>query len=567
MIRMVAAQLPILSGVPPDLVARYPHLRTHLTQLDRRVASTLVYLDNLPRELRMAKVFNVIYPVGGPIFIHLRSRGRERPLYSVISPMTQTPREILTVIEEAIAPLIAQETDFEGKEEHQKILNEALDQVILIDDSLEDFEYVVSSGKQVVQVYVNNLTADAVRNSLILDKVYMGVLEPFLRDQYVEDLSCDGLGPVFVEHKIFGSCESNVIFREPEDLDAFILGLSERIGRPVNYRRPIVDATLPDGSRINMVYGTDISRRGSNFTIRKFSEKPVSIADLIAWNTLSSLEAAYLWIMMEHGMNIWFCGETASGKTTALRAASVFINPRAKIVSIEDTPEIVVPHDNWIREVTRQGEEAEHEVSLFTLLKAALRQRPNNIIVGEIRGQEASVAFQAMQTGHTVLSTFHAGSVEKLIQRLTGDPINIPKTYVDILNCVVIQSAVRIPATGRIERRFLSINEFVGYDPVAKRFDYGELFSWNPATDRHEFRGEGNSYLLENKIRTMMGLTPHEVRKIYDDMFTRARILELLIEKKVTGYHEIWNMVKLAYEVGVHEILERLEAGERIWLE
>ncbi|MDJ0269196.1 MAG: type II/IV secretion system ATPase subunit [Aigarchaeota archaeon] len=181
-------------------------------------------------------------------------------------------------------------------------------------------------------------------------------------------------------------------------------------------------------------------------------------------------------------MVLW---ETASGKTTALRAACVFINPKAKIISIEDTPEIIVPHGNWVREVTRQGEQGGPSVELFDLLKAALRQRPNFIIVGEIRGAEATVAFQAMQTGHPVLATFHAGSVEKVIQRLTGDPINIPKTYIDILNCVVIQSAVRIPRTGKVERRILSVNEMAGYDPSMDSFDFIELFSWDAVDGVH----------------------------------------------------------------------------------
>ncbi|MEM4186733.1 MAG: type II/IV secretion system ATPase subunit, partial [Candidatus Caldarchaeum sp.] len=383
----------------------------------------------------------------------------------------------------------------------------------------------------------------------------------------IEDVSCDGVGPIFVEHKIFGSCETNIAFTSREELDIFVQRLSEKIDRPVSYRRPIVDASLPDGSRINIVYGSEVSKKGSNFTIRKFSEKPVSIVDLIGWGTLSSLEASYLWILMEHGMSTWFCGETASGKTTMLRAASVFINPVSKIVSIEDTPEIVVPHENWVREVTRQGEQGEGDITLFDLLKAALRQRPNFIIVGEIRGSEASVAFQAMQTGHPVLATFHAGSVEKLIQRLTGEPINIPKTYIDILNCVLVQSAVRLPRTGKVERRVLSINEIVGYDPSTGRFDYVELFNWESSDDTHTFRGEGNSYLLENKIRTMLGLSLRESRKVYENLRQRARLLDLLVERKVNDFNHVWKVVKLSYDIGVEQVLEMVERGRAVWLE
>ncbi|MCS7129459.1 MAG: secretion system protein E, partial [Candidatus Caldarchaeum sp.] len=172
---------------------------------------------------------------------------------------------------------------------------------------------------------------------------------------------------------------------------------------------------------------------------------------------------------------------------------------------------------------------------------------------------------QAMQTGHPVLATFHAGSVEKLIQRLTGDPINIPKTYVDILNCVLIQSAVRLPSTGRVERRVLSINEMVGYDPSTGRFDYIELFNWDSGSDSHIFRGEGNSFLLENKVRTMLGLSTRESRKIYEDLRRRARLIELMVERKSTEFEKVWEMVKMVNDHGVQQVLEMVEEGRKVW--
>ncbi|HDD56402.1 MAG TPA: hypothetical protein ENG18_00075 [Nitrososphaeria archaeon] len=378
-------------------------------------------------------------------------------------------------------------------------------------------KYDVERKRGVVKkIYVGYETYKALEYQLVMEKARLGILEPFIRDPYIEDISCDGLGPIFVEHKVFGSCESNIKFDSRDELDEFVRRLSEKTGRPVTYRNPIVDASLPDGSRINIVFGSDVSMRGSNFTIRKFSDKPISIVQLIKWGSIDELIAAYLWMLLENNMSIWFCGETASGKTTLLRAVCVFINPHYKIISIEDTPEIIVPHDNWIREVTRESEEGVG-IELFDLLKAALRQRPNYIIVGEIRGKEASVAFQAMQTGAPVLTTFHAGSIEKLVQRLTGSPIEVPKTYIDILNCVVIQSAVRIPRTGKVERRVLSVNEVVGYDPIEGRFNYIELFNWKPAEDEHEFRGRGSSHLLENKIAVMRGIDRRNLGAVYDE--------------------------------------------------
>jgi flagellar protein FlaI len=309
--------------------------------------------------------------------------------------------------------------------------------------------------------------------------------------------------------------------------------MGEAIKRPVTVRNPIVDAVLPDGSRINVVYGREIATRGSNFTIRKFSDKPLSILELIEFNTLTYEMAAYLSLMLEEGMNMFVAGATASGKTTLLNALNTFILPDAKIVSIEDTPEIQVPHTNWCREVTRVNNQVEQgsEVNMFTLLKAALRQRPDRIIIGEIRGEEGRIAFQAMQTGHGVLSTFHAASVEKLLQRLTGDPINVPKTYIDNLNIVAIQAAVRAP-DGRTVRRVTSINEILGYDTVSESYSFIEVFRWNPANDTFEFPGSMNSYLLEQRIAPRKGIPPHKRKAIYDELRKRARIFERLHKER-----------------------------------
>ena len=285
---------------------------------------------------------------------------------------------------------------------------------------------------------------EALKYVTVRDKIGLGILQPLLSDTYIEDISCSGVGCIYVEHKVFRSLETAITFTDFDELDEFVLRLAERIKKPVTYANPIVDAVLPDGSRINIVYGRDVSKRGSNFTIRRFSETPFSILELIDFGSLNYEMAAYLSLIIEEGMNVFVSGETASGKTTLLNALTTFIPVDAKVVTVEDTPEVQVPHGNWIREVVSQVKKGQEGagVTMFDLLKAALRQRPNEIIVGEIRGAEGLIAFQAMQTGHAVMATFHASTVEKLIQRLTGSPISVPKTYVDNLNVVVIQSAV-----------------------------------------------------------------------------------------------------------------------------
>ncbi len=190
---------------------------------------------------------------------------------------------------------------------------------------------------------------------------------------------------------------------------------------------------------------------------------------------------------------------------------------------------------------------------MFDLLKAALRQRPNYIIVGEIRGVEGNIAFQAMQTGHPVLSTFHAATVEKLIQRLTGEPINVPKQYIDNLNFVIIQSAVRRP-DGKLVRRVLSVNEIVGYNPLKGGVSFIEAFSWDPVTDSFVFRGYGSSYLLEQKIATMLGIPLNKRRIIYDEVEKRAKILKKLHEKGITDFYELFHTISKITKSGMLNI-------------
>ena len=346
--------------------------------------------------------------------------------------------------------------------------------------------------------------------------------------------------------------KSTITFDSHEQLDTFVIRLSEKIAKPVTFRDPIVDATLPDGSRINIVYGGDLSRRGSNFTIRKFSGTPISVLQLIAFNALTYDMAAYLSLCLHHGMNMFVAGETASGKTTLMNALTTFIPPTAKIVSIEDTPELQVPHPNWIREVVRGSTRSASDsaIGMFDLLKAALRQRPNEIIIGEIRGEEGAIAFQAMQTGHAAMATFHAASVEKLIQRLTGNPINIPKTYVDNLNVVAIQSMVRLP-DGKDGRRLISINEIVGYDSATDSFSFIEVFKWNPTDDTFEFSGYMNSYLLEERISRMRGIPPVQKRNIYGELTRRANVMKKLQEQGVDNFDALYKVLSQAYREGV----------------
>lgn len=500
------------------------------------------YYEKPPRTLSQNPTRNIIYPTKDGLFVHIYSDAfGARDHYIAIEPTVVTDiHDLMPEIEGRLvawAEIIGRTEEPDAK---KKLLIELIDEICTTSAPKPG-----NTKVKVTKKLVTPRELEAIRYLIIRDKMGLGILQPLLLDPYIEDISCSGVGPIFVEHKIFKSVQSSIVFPTYDDVDDFAVWLGEWIKSPVTVRNPLVDAVLPDGSRVNIVYGREISKRGSNITIRKFSGTPTSILELVDFGTLNYTMAAYLSLVLEAHMNVFVVGATASGKTTLLNAMNTFIKPEAKIITIEDTPEVQVPHKNWLQETTRPvtGEKKGSEVGMFELLKAALRQRPDMIIVGEIRSIEAVVAFQAMQTGHGVMSTFHASSVEKLIQRLTGEPINIPKTYIDNLNLAVIIAPVRLE-DGRTGRRILSINEIVGYDPVSQTFSFIESFRWNPVGDVFEFPGYRNSYLLEENIAIKRGIPPHRRREIYDEVKRRAKIFEQLHkEKKVTDFYELFKIL------------------------
>jgi flagellar protein FlaI len=447
----------------PDFGERPKYLVEHIELFEKQHGDKPAIVERPTGDMKTWSKVNVVYPVGGGVFIHITNIVKTAAGYNqyiVVEP-PRPPAKLLKVIEEVLALKIKPQHVAETAEERKKVLLELLEEIIDVKDKPVNYDDVKPRNTS-IPVYREDV--DYVKYHLVRDKVGTGIIEPFLRDPYLEDISAKGVGNIYVVHKIFGSLESNVGFKSEEELDEFIIKLGEKIGKPISRARPVVDATLPDGSRINIVYGKDVSLFGSNFTIRKVAKTPISVPQLIKWNTFNEHAAAYMWIMLSEGMSAFICGETASGKTTALNALAVFIRPNYKIVSIEDTAEVVLPHKNWVRELTRDTGKPESSVTMFDLLKAALRQRPNYIIVGEIRGVEGNIAFQAMQTGHPVLSTFHAANLERLLQRLTNPPISVPKTNLDNLNIAWFQSSV-YDKKGMLVRRMIIIHEIIGYDP------------------------------------------------------------------------------------------------------
>ena len=529
-----------------------PHLWEYLHDLRIDEIGVPEFTPTLGRAHKGMKDPNVVYPSGKGVYIHIHpDPENSRDRYNTIEP-TGIPglAQLMPLVDARLVHVVDEIAGSDDPEVRAMALLDSLEKICTPEEDRHGLfgKFFKRDG----HLRVTPAEYLGLRYLIVRDKVGLGVLEPLITDPYIEDVSCSGVGPLFVEHKVFGALTSNVTFDTNEELDRFVVRLSEKIGRPVTYREPLVDAILPDGSRVNIVYGGDVSKRGSNFTIRKFSATPLSILDLIEFGALTYEMAAYLSFIMREGMNVFISGETASGKTTLLNAIAAFIPPPAKIVTIEDTPEVQLPHPNWIRESTRGAskDSSGSAVTMMDLLKSALRQRPNEIIIGEIRGEEGAVAFQAMQTGHACMATFHAATVEKLIQRLTGAPINIPKVYIDNLNVVVICSAVRLP-NGKEGRRVISISEIIGYDSISDSFSFIEVFKWNPVTDEHEFVAYNNSYLLERVIAPKRGMAPKDVRNIYTEMEQRATVLRSLAERKFTDFYDFFNVLSKAYREGL----------------
>ncbi|AAM30109.1 type II/IV secretion system ATPase subunit [Methanosarcina mazei] len=589
----------ILSPEMQEFVGREEnhHILDYICRLPAEEIGFPEFYPRISRSMKSIKRPNLIYPAGKGLAVHIYPDKEDvRNYYIPIEPcLFQKLDSMLEEVEKLLIDVIHdQEINTNDPEEKKKLLVKALEKTCDVKENLKekpgkseekggqnqkDTDQKKNKEKDSLKEgkndgktgFIGNLKGagklfgsgkpkkisvtpqefNAIKYRMVRDKVGMGVLEPLLLDSNIEDISCSGLGRIFVEHKVFSSLKTTISFEEIEELNSFVIQMSEKVGKPITYRDPIVDTALPDGSRINIVFGEDVSKRGSNFTIRKFMGVPISILELVEFGTIDYTMAAYMWMMLRAGMNCFVSGETASGKTTMMNAVTTFLPPDSKIVSIEDTPELQVPHKNWTREVTRTTrDDSGSDVSMFDLLKAALRQRPNEIMIGEIRGVEGSIAFQAMQTGHPVMSTFHAASVEKLIQRLTGDPINVPKNYVDNLNVVIIQSAVNVPGKG-LGRRVLSINEIVGYDAVNQAFNFMDIFKWDPATDTFKFTGKNNSYLLEHKIAPRMGIPETQVRKIYSELDRRSKILRKIHQANITNFYDLFTTLIQLEEAGV----------------
>ncbi|WP_126663057.1 type II/IV secretion system ATPase subunit [Haloterrigena salifodinae] len=378
-----------------------------------------------------------------------------------------------------------------------------------------------------------------------------GRLEPIMHDPRVEDISCDGYDlPIFVYHDEYTDIETNVSFGADE-LDGFVVRLAQHSGRHISIGDPMVETTLPDGSRAELALGREVTPRGSAFTVRKYADEPFTPIDLLEYGTFSVEQLAYLWLAIEHNKSLIFAGGTASGKTTSMNAVSMFIPPRAKVLTIEDTRELQLSHDNWLSSVTRERIHEGSDVTMYDLLRSALRHRPEYIVVGEVRGEEAITLFQAMNTGHTTYSTMHADSVQTAINRLENEPIDVPRPMVGSLDILSVQTLTRLN-DGRVRRNKV-LAEIDGIDQRTGELDYSTAYTWEGDTDT--FRSSGSAVLEE--IRDDRGWSQ---RDLLAELERRERFLEYLRANGIADYRRFTALVN-EYYADREGVLERIDAA------
>ncbi len=417
-------------------------------------------------------------------------------------------------------------------------LERSLEQFINVDVVVEKntesmIEYIDKTSRLLIDELGLDISEQSYRKIFyFLFRNFAGLneMEPIIKDYFIEDIECNGIDtPVYVIHRLYRNMRTNVVYRNIDDLGSFVEKLAQRCGKYVSYASPILDGSLPDGSRVNATYTKDISSRGPTFTIRKFTKIPWTPVQLLNMGSLSPEMMAYFWILLEHKANILISGGTASGKTTLLNAIAFFIPPEARVVSIEDTKELNLPRENWLPSVTRSsfGSQKIGEVDLFSLLKSSFRQNPDYVIVGEVRGKEAFVLFQGMASGHSSIGTVHADSVDTLIKRLETPPISLSPTLINILDSVAIMTHAVI--NKQETRKLREIVEIVNVDPKGVALT-NTPFVWNAGENAFYFKKDSKVF---QKISKKFGTTLEELN---NELQVRARLLYEMQRRKIFDF-------------------------------
>jgi flagellar protein FlaI len=495
-------------------------------------------------ESRKPTIFREVYPIQEPYVYAavIKEPETQKTRYEIIEPTLQKDEEKQLY---EIKNLLMEEVDVNLKE---------------IETREKAEKYLRDKSRQIIKRYHIKVPSEAVDKLIyyiLRDFIGYGKMDPLMKDHFIEDISADGVNiPIYVWHRLHESLPTNIVFKDEKELDSFIVRLAYLAGKNISIASPIVDASLPEGSRVQLTYGSEVTRRGSTFTIRRFRVDPLTISDLIAFKTLSSEMAAYLWFVIENRASVIVAGGVAAGKTTMLNCLSMFIKPEMKIVSVEDTQELNLPHENWIPSVVRTGfghdERKSGSITMFDLLKVAVRQRPDYIIVGEVRGEETYALFQAMATGHLGMSTIHAESVEAVINRLESEPMNIPKPLIAMADVIMVLTRTEI--AGKPARRASTTTELVELDPRTKELLSEEVFRWNPQDDRFVF--SGHSTILDRHVKKL-DLNEEDVRR---ELYARKIILEWMVENGIRHQAEVTNIIR-EYYAGPQRVFQKARVG------
>lgn len=469
--------------------------------------------------------------------------------YPLISPFAfahihwdEKLSEIVYEIEEPILD----DAEKECRKQITDAMRNLIDFVGIVEGDLEKLmDYIDKRFKILITEFGISISYESYKKIfyyLCRDFLGFNETEPLLRDYFVEDIECNGNeSPVYIVHRVYRNMKTNLSFENVEVLASFIEKLAQRCGKYISYASPILDGSLPDGSRVNATYTQDISSKGPTFTIRKFTKTPWTPSQLIGFKTLSPEMLAYLWLLVEHKMNILIAGGTASGKTTLLNAIAFFIPPEARVVSIEDTRELNLPRENWLPSVTRgsTGTDKTNEIDLFTLLKSSFRQNPDYVIVGEVRGKEAYVLFQGMASGHSSISTIHADSVDTVIKRLETPPIELSPTLLNVLDCVCIMTHAVV--NKQETRKLKEIVEIVNVTSEGIAMT-NTPFIWNPREDTFYFK---RSSRIFEKISTRYGLAMDELEY---EFRIRVKLLYNLFQRKIFDFKKIQEIINEYYK-------------------
>src|SRR6056297_930543 len=542
--------------------ARRPHLREHLMKFKQITGEFPLFIEEADDEYESQRP-NVLYPVGGPIYCHIYGDVGQDMKYYVIEPdLSDDEWSVFNKVRDKLLERSVTKPAPQDEAEYDDRIEELLEETTKIKEpESESDSGVLTRLKNITdvgKVELTEQTYENIRYRLNRDIVGLGPLEPVMRDPANEDVHVIGPHQCYVDHGTYGMVETTVEWESKESFDQWLKNMGERIGDPVSDSDPIIDSTLPDGSRLNVIYSDDVSLQGPSLTIRQNEGEPLSMFQITKWGTLSPELAAYLWLCLENEQTVFVVGETASGKTTTLNSIMSFIPRDSKIYTAEDTAEVIPPHDTWQQLLTREGQgENSADVDMFDLVAAALRSRPDYIIVGEVRGEEGRMAFQAAQTGHPVMLTFHASDIVSMIQRFTGEPINVPETFMDNADVALFQN--RVKQGDDVLRRVTSVQEIEGYSKEMGGVVTRQAFYWDPVEDQIVFQGRNNSYVLEEQIATLLGYA--DTREIYDEMDFRAEIIERIIQEDLIGYHDFNDTIAAFQRDGVEGLPFTISRG------